>query len=476
MSLVVAYLEGTKVTYLTNIVTRVSWSGDIAAAARTCVISIRNAKNNDTRYVKSIECGREIRFNLSDGTQLFRGIIFSTEIEHDGSMSITAYDYNYYLTKNSDSKKFVKNKASEIIKEICKQYGIASSTITDTGYVIPRLILRDMTLYDMIITALTETRKKTGKKYLLGNKNGALTLTEGKANLVRLAIKEGSNLISATYTESIEDLKNAVRLTGSSGEDAKGVTVSDNESIKKYGRMQEKQHEYDKSDAQLKPIALALLKELNKVAKESSVEAIGNISVIAGKTVNVYENVTGLSAGYYVITDEHTFYPNGDHKMSLTLSRSLDVAELEYEPPDENTSTINNSNGVVAVGSTKTSSVVNMARSYVGKLKYVFGSKNIPGGTGDCSGFTNYIYKKAAGIDIGHGTSSQIAKGVKISTDNAQPGDIVFFQGTYRSGVSHVGIVVSKGTCVSLASSGCKVHSYTSGYWGNHFMQIRRVL
>ncbi|WP_432355322.1 XkdQ/YqbQ family protein [Sporosarcina sp. A2] len=125
--------------------------------------------------------------------------------------------------------------------------------------------------------------------------------------------------------------------------------------------------------------------------------------------------------------------------------------------------------------STKRQKVVEIAKGYKGKLKYKFGGKNIATGAGDCSGFTYAVMKKA-GLDIGHGTTSQVTKGKKVSKSAAQPGDLVFFKGTYRAGVSHVGIVTTKGNCVSLANSGCLEHSYTSGYWAKHFMQINKVL
>lgn len=123
----------------------------------------------------------------------------------------------------------------------------------------------------------------------------------------------------------------------------------------------------------------------------------------------------------------------------------------------------------------KREKIVKIARSYTGKLKYKFGGKNIDSGSGDCSGFT-YLVMKKTGVDIGHGTTSQVTKGKKVAKSAAQPGDLVFFKGTYRAGVSHVGIVTTPGKCVSLASSGCLEHSYISGYWGQHFMQINKVL
>lgn len=333
MSLTVKYYVGSTIYYLAPLLTQLSWSGETTIASRSCSLTLNNTTNGTTKAV-NITPGNQIRAYL-DGKEFFRGIIFSTDIKSDGTMNVTAYDYNHYLAKNTDSKVFRKMKASAIIQSICKSYGIDYGHIDDTTYVIPKLILRDKSLFDMITIALTETRKKTGKVFLLGNEGGKLVLRERKNQVNRLVIADGSNILSASYSQSIDDLRNSVRITGKSGEDAKGVTVSDSASIKNYGLMREKQHEGEKTDAQLKPIANALLKELNKVERESNVEALGEISVYAGKQVNVSEKMTGISGGFYVITDEHTFDPNGKHMMRLTVSKTLEVAEMEYEPPEE---------------------------------------------------------------------------------------------------------------------------------------------
>lgn len=163
--------------------------------------------------------------------------------------------------------------------------------------------------------------------------------------------------------------------------------------------------------------------------------------------------------------DAHT-KANNWNSVSAKWKKKFDAIQEAEDKLDKSLSKV----------SGKREAVVRMALSYVGKLTYKFGVKKIETGRGDCSGFTYHVYMKAAGVNIGHGTSSQVTKGKKISKSAAQPGDLVLFKDTYRKGVSHVGIVTKKGYCVSLASSGCKEHSYTNGYWGKHFMQINSVL
>ncbi|MBM7698804.1 cell wall-associated NlpC family hydrolase [Kurthia huakuii] len=55
----------------------------------------------------------------------------------------------------------------------------------------------------------------------------------------------------------------------------------------------------------------------------------------------------------------------------------------------------------------------------------------------------------------------------KISTPRI--GDLVFFSGTYKRGISHVGFYIGNGQMISAASSGVKIDTIHSGYWSKYF-------
>jgi len=59
----------------------------------------------------------------------------------------------------------------------------------------------------------------------------------------------------------------------------------------------------------------------------------------------------------------------------------------------------------------------------------------------DCSGFVTWSFINAgfSASATGHGTSSQVSKGTRISLSSAQPGDLAFY-----NDISHVGIVGGK--------------------------------
>lgn len=112
-------------------------------------------------------------------------------------------------------------------------------------------------------------------------------------------------------------------------------------------------------------------------------------------------------------------------------------------------------------------------------IKYSFGSTNIEGGSGDCSSFTQYVYRKN-GILIGRDTQAQYTNKLAKSVDKSKlaVGDLIFFKNTYNSnntdGVSHVGIYTGNNNFIHLSSSGVKESSLNENYWDNHYLGAKR--
>lgn len=108
------------------------------------------------------------------------------------------------------------------------------------------------------------------------------------------------------------------------------------------------------------------------------------------------------------------------------------------------------------ISSSTGNAIVDFAYGYLGK-QYEYGATGP--NTFDCSGFTSYVYKNAAGIDIGRTTWAQTGAGRPVSQSELQPGDLVF---TY--GVEHVGIYVGGGNYIHAPQpgEGVKVSSVTS--------------
>ena len=198
--------------------------------------------------------------------------------------------------------------------------------------------------------------------------------------------------------------------------------------------------------------------------------------------------IIGLNQGWYkVIYGEQICYIRSDY---------LDLTEIPYENKDSDNSPIffrgGKSTGIpVSASALKAAQdpdykeeeeteentvgerIVSVAKSCLG-VRYVWGGESMSGF--DCSGLVYYTLK-TLGYSPYRTASSQYKMGTYVSKDNLQPGDLVFFAGTYKSGISHVGIYVGDGQFIHAPGSG-DVVSYddlTSGYYANHYYGARRM-
>lgn len=119
--------------------------------------------------------------------------------------------------------------------------------------------------------------------------------------------------------------------------------------------------------------------------------------------------------------------------------------------------------------------IIDTAKSYIGKVKYVFGSNNLDNGTADCSSFTQSVFRKN-GISIGRDTISQLNQSTEVAKEDLKSGDLVFFQGTYRKGVSHVGIYIGNGDFIHCSSSkGVTINNLSESYYQKHWLSGGRI-
>ncbi|EJV41941.1 Uncharacterized protein BC141101_05737 [Bacillus toyonensis] len=133
-------------------------------------------------------------------------------------------------------------------------------------------------------------------------------------------------------------------------------------------------------------------------------------------------------------------------------------------------------NGTAPVNGSETfKKIMEEALKYNGN-PYVWGGKT-PAQGFDCSGLTSWAFR-AAGVNLNGSASEQYYATVEVDPKDAQPGDLVFFRGTYGGPdhVSHVGIYVDANTMYDSESSGIGYHQFTSPGWQKYYAGIRRVV
>src|SRR5699024_7113485 len=110
------------------------------------------------------------------------------------------------------------------------------------------------------------------------------------------------------------------------------------------------------------------------------------------------------------------------------------------------------------------------AQSLVG-TPYVFGGDDPNTGL-DSSGFINAVFSDKDTSRTHAGMWSN--DGTKVS--DPQPGDVVFFEGTYKDGVSHSGVYIGDGQIVhaGTVATGVEVASTEIGYWSDRYIGAKR--
>ncbi|MCB0519635.1 MAG: C40 family peptidase [Lewinellaceae bacterium] len=122
--------------------------------------------------------------------------------------------------------------------------------------------------------------------------------------------------------------------------------------------------------------------------------------------------------------------------------------------------------------------IVDFSQEYVGS-KYRSASKGP--NSFDCSGFVHYVMKNFD-IEMAGSSASQESQGKKVSKQEAQPGDLVFFRRSKGGRVFHVAIVLDNDNgdiTVIHSTSGRGVvidRLKDSAYWRSKVMSFRNVV
>ena len=167
------------------------------------------------------------------------------------------------------------------------------------------------------------------------------------------------------------------------------------------------------------------------------------------------EDELGMYATYMaVLGNRPDLFPSSGY-----VSLYIDGSYTDYDIPAE------------ALSDERFAVMIREAEKYLG-YPYVWGGSN-PATSFDCSGFVSWVINHS-GWSVGR-LSAQGLCNICTPTNAPQPGDLVFFKGTYNtSEVSHVGIYVGGGMMIHCGDP----ISYTNlnnSYWQQHLYRYGRL-
>jgi cell wall-associated NlpC family hydrolase len=113
------------------------------------------------------------------------------------------------------------------------------------------------------------------------------------------------------------------------------------------------------------------------------------------------------------------------------------------------------------------------AMKYLG-CPYRFGGSSSAGF--DCSGFVYYIMAQL-GKRLPRRGRDMMSVGSPVARENLRSGDVIFFENTYRRGISHVGIYIGGDKFIHASSAGGSViiTPLSKSYYSNRFCGARRI-
>ena len=297
---------------ITEYVASLNWGGSSDEVARKVEISLVNPTTDPHTKRVTLKLGSMIYLYDDNKKEIFRGYIVDREMGSSSeTVSYTAYDLLYYTLKSKATYNFKKKTPEDITTTVCKDMKIAVGKASKTGKKY-NLLMKDKSIYDIIMAGYTKAKQSTGDKYHIITKQGKLYVTKMGDEWFTLELSEKSNIISSSTKESLSEVVNKVNIYDDNGKLIK--VVKNEESIVKYGIFQ---HIYTKEkDKDPNNSAKAMLKDISRTME---IECIGYVGCITGKCIKLKDTTTGNEGKFYVTADTHT-WQDGVHTMRLSLS------------------------------------------------------------------------------------------------------------------------------------------------------------
>lgn len=176
------------------------------------------------------------------------------------------------------------------------------------------------------------------------------------------------------------------------------------------------------------------------------------------KIIHLDENGNPLEADKQTETETAKEETESSEKTTDTEEADADTEEAEADPDEdeaEEEEAVEEIEAAIEVENDLRSEIVTYALQFVGN-RYKYGGTNPNTGV-DCSGFTSYVMRHAAGVELPHSSGGQSRMGRVVSSSEMRPGDII----SYGSGkrINHVALYIGNGQIVhaSTEKTGIKV-------------------
>lgn len=181
-----------------------------------------------------------------------------------------------------------------------------------------------------------------------------------------------------------------------------------------------------------------------KVSQLKSLNNILSDLIYVGQTLKVPSNIASGGATT----------PNSGSGSTIDVGAGSGAVTTPEQPP-----------------ATGVTSLLNTAKSLIG-IPYTWGGTTKAGF--DCSGFIYYVFNQSGAKQLPRtNAEGYFNRSYYVSTP--QPGDLLFFENTYKKGISHLGIYLGNNEFIHADNDGVRITNVNNSYYKAHFDGYKRL-
>lgn len=190
---------------LSNNVNNVKWTTDLNYSAGELTFDLYFDESP-----KKPALGGIVKFWYNQ-KKIFYGYVFDVKVSADRTVSVTAYDKLYYL-KSQDSIVWPTMTLGSRFTEVCKRAGVTHKIINKPTHKVKAEICEGKTYFDMIKSAVNQTKSSTGSYYFVTANWSTVELRKAPHKKLTVILGDKSGMISGSLQESITDAYNVVKV------------------------------------------------------------------------------------------------------------------------------------------------------------------------------------------------------------------------------------------------------------------------
>ena len=173
------------------------------------------------------------------------------------------------------------------------------------------------------------------------------------------------------------------------------------------------------------------------------------------RIIHFDENGNPLEEDKQTATEETESSEETTDKEEANADEAVAEADSDEEEAAESEADEAELEAAIEVENDLRSEIVTYALQFVGN-RYKYGGTNPNTGV-DCSGFTSYVMRHAAEVELPHSSGGQSRMGRQVSSSEMRPGDIICYGSGKR--INHVALYIGNGQIVhaSTERTGIKV-------------------